>query len=77
MILKSNYGKMGKRDIMDANWDLLKDLIINNREHGDKTDEEIIEIFLKGYESLNRYKNEKGEIDVEYALKKIDSLINS
>lgn len=60
---------------MDANWDLLKALILNNRKHGDKTDEEIIEIFIKGYESLNRYKNSKGEIDVEYALNEINKQI--
>lgn len=62
---------------MDANWDLLKSLILNNRKHGDKTDEEIVKIFIRGYETLNRYKNEKGEIDVDYALTKINDIINS
>ena len=61
---------------MDANWDLLKMLIEHNRKTGEKSDKEVIETFINGYQALNQFKNEKGEIDVQYALDKINELMN-
>ncbi|MDF1496317.1 hypothetical protein [Caproiciproducens sp. CPB-2] len=54
--------------INPENHKLLFDLIQYNRKHGMKSDEQMVEMWNKGYESLNKYRNSDGKIDIEYAL---------
>ncbi len=55
---------------------LLFDLIQYNRKHGTKSDEEIVAMWNKGYESLNKDRNSKGKIDIEHALQVLQDDIN-
>ncbi|MCH4239848.1 MAG: hypothetical protein LKF71_06240 [Oscillospiraceae bacterium] len=47
---------------------LLFDLIQYNRKHGTKSDEEIVDMWNRGYKSLNKYRNSDGNYDVQHAL---------
>lgn len=68
--------KKANRLINQEDINLLIDLIQFNRIHGKKSDEEIIELWNQGYESLHKYRNSKGKIDVEFALQVIQDDID-